>query len=69
MSDRAPLPHAFTKESNPKRDGAAGEELAAKPLAIRFYAIDDVELRKTPNKSELIRDIVREHLRGKREEK
>ena len=69
MSDRYPLPHAFTKESNPNRDGAADEELATRPLAIRFYAIDDEELRKTHNKSELMRNIVLDHLRGKREEK
>ena len=65
MSDRYPLPHAFTKESNPKRSVPVDEPLADKPLAVRLYAIDDEELRKMPNKSDVIRDIVREHLRGK----
>ena len=63
MADRQPLPHAFTRENNPKRSGAADEELAEKPLAIRFYAVDDEELRQMPNKSEVIRNIVRDHLR------
>jgi hypothetical protein len=64
MSERKPLPQAFTRDSNPKRSGALKEELAAKPRSVRLYEIDDASLAAEVNASDALREIVKAHYRG-----
>ena len=64
MSERKPLPQAFTRDNNPKRSGALKEELAVKPRSVRLYEIDDASLAAEVNASDALREIVKAHYRG-----
>jgi hypothetical protein len=64
MVSRTALPHAFTRDSNPKRDSPLDEELAEKTVSIRLYAADWELIQDSKNRSDIVRDAVRKHLRG-----
>lgn len=64
MVSRTELPHAFTRASNPKRDGALDEELSERTVSVRMYAEDMKLLDGMKNRSDVVRDAVRKHLRG-----
>ena len=64
MVSRTELPHAFTRGFNPKREGALEEELSDRTVSVRMYAEDMALLDGMKNRSNVVRDAVRKHLRG-----
>ena len=64
MVKRTELPHAFTKSSNPKREGATEEPLADRTVSVRMFAADMELLDTIKNRSDVVREAVRQHLRG-----
>ena len=68
MASRTQLPHAFSRERNPKRITPLSETVSKTAMTVRPYASDWEEIKDEKNRSDILRDALRYYLRQGRPE-